>query len=91
MSKENWEAPKRVAGRREGKDASDGAAPGDRSMPVKDILDASQRAVEELRGRVDAGVKTAVEAVSASGLLTEVEKLQAKLRELEKKIEQLTK
>ena len=77
--------------RRDGKEGPDAAAPGEKAGPVKDILHAGERVVEELRDRVDAGVKTAMEAVTASGLLAEVEKLQTKLRELEKKIEQFTK
>jgi hypothetical protein len=40
---------------------------------------------------VDASVKSAMEAVNATGLLAEMEKLQKKLIELEKKVEQLTK
>jgi polyhydroxyalkanoate synthesis repressor PhaR len=74
-----------------------GEAPAERPVEraaggtVKEILHAGERAVEELRGRVDASVKSALEAVNATGLLTEMEKLQKKLLELEKKIEQLTK
>ena len=75
--------------RRDGKDGE--GAPVEKGGSVKDILHVGERAVEELRDRVEGGVKTAMEAVSASGLLNEVEKLKAKLRELEKKIEQLTK
>ena len=77
--------------RRDGKEGAEGAAPGEKAGAVKDILHVGERAVEEIRDRVEGGVKSAMEAVNATGLLAEVEKLQVKLRELEKKIEQLTK
>jgi len=59
--------------------------------PVKEIMTAGEKAVEELRGKVDAAVKQALEAVHAPALIGEVEKLQKKLEAIEKKIEQLTK
>lgn len=77
--------------RRDGKDAPEGAPAATRNGPVKEILHAGERAVEEIRGRVEAGVKTTLEAANAAGLSVEVDKLQKKLQELEKKIEQLTK
>jgi polyhydroxyalkanoate synthesis repressor PhaR len=79
--------------RREGRPPEGGEAAGpERTGPVKELLHAAgERAVEELRGRVDAGVKSAMEAVNATGLFSEIEKLQKKLQELEKKVEQLTK
>ena len=77
--------------RRDGKEAAEGtpaAAP--KTGQVKEIITAG---VEELRGRVEAGVKTTLEAAAGStaALSSEVDKLQKKLHELEKKIEQLTK
>ena len=79
---------------RDGKEAPEGgAAPATKSGPVKEILNVGERAVEEIRGRVEAGVKTTLEAAAGStaALSGEVDKLQKKLQELEKKIEQLTK
>jgi polyhydroxyalkanoate synthesis repressor PhaR len=69
----------------------EGEAPPKPAGPVGQIFSAGERAVEELRGRVEQGVKSTLEAVNASGLASEVDKLQKKLQELEKKIEQLTK
>jgi polyhydroxyalkanoate synthesis repressor PhaR len=82
------EAPAREVG---GETAAEHPAERAAGGTVKEILHAGERAVEELRGRVDASVKSALEAVNATGLLSEMEKLQKKLLELEKKIEQLTK
>ena len=79
---------------RDGKEAPEGgAAPASKGGPVKEILNVGERAVEEIRGRVEAGVKTTLEAAAGStaALSGEVDKLQKKLQELEKKIEQLTK
>ncbi len=59
--------------------------------PVKEIVTASEKAVEELRGKVDAAVKHALESTQAQALIAEVDKLQKKLEAIEKKIEQLTK
>jgi polyhydroxyalkanoate synthesis repressor PhaR len=77
--------------RRDGKEAPEGAPPAPaKAGPVKEILTAG---VEEIRGRVEAGVKTTLEAAAGStaALSSEVDKLQKKLHELEKKIEQLSK
>jgi len=79
---------------REGKEAPEsGAAPASKGGPVKEIFNVGERAVEEIRGRVEAGVKTTLEAAAGStaALSGEVDKLQKKLQELEKKIEQLSK
>jgi uncharacterized coiled-coil DUF342 family protein len=79
---------------REGAAAAEGApASAPRGGPVKEIIHAGERAVEEIRGRVEAGVKTTLEAAAGStaALSGEVDKLQKKLQELEKKIEQLSK
>jgi polyhydroxyalkanoate synthesis repressor PhaR len=80
-----------MLGRREGKDASEAAPPS--APPKSGIFTAGERAVEEIRGRVEAGVKTTLEAAAGStaALSSEVDKLQKKLQELEKKIEQLAK
>ena len=59
--------------------------------PVKEIVTASEKAVEELRGKVDAAVKHALESTQAQALIAEVDKLQKKLEAIEKKIEQQTK
>ena len=80
--------------RREGKEAPEGAPQqAAKGGPVKEILNVGERAVEEIRGRVEAGVKTTLEAAggTTAALSNEVDKLQKKLHELEKKIEQLTK
>ena len=77
--------------------AKDGDAPADAANepeqkgPLKDVIAAGQRAVEELQQKVDASVKKAVDAVSASSLAAEFERLQKKLEALEKKLEQLGK
>ncbi len=59
--------------------------------PLKEAAAAGEKAIEDLRGKVDATVKQALDAVHAPALMAEVEKLQKKLEALEKKIEQLTK
>jgi polyhydroxyalkanoate synthesis repressor PhaR len=56
-----------------------------------EIANAGEKAVEELRTKVDAAVKAALEAVNAPALIAEVDKLQKKLEGLEKKLEQLSK
>jgi polyhydroxyalkanoate synthesis repressor PhaR len=59
---------------------------------VKDVMAAGANAVEELRGRVDGAVKQAVEALGGPGAISaELDKLQKRIQELEKKIEQLVK
>jgi polyhydroxyalkanoate synthesis repressor PhaR len=49
-----------------------------------------EEAVDELRGRVDAAVKQALDALGPGGK-AEIERLQRRIQELEQKIEQLTK
>ena len=49
-----------------------------------------EETVEELRGRVDAAVKQAIDALGPGGK-AEIERLQKRIQELEQKIEQLTK
>jgi polyhydroxyalkanoate synthesis repressor PhaR len=69
-----------------------GQAEGEKVGPVKEMLAAGERAVEQIRSRVDSGVKQAIETFSGpSGLAAEVDKLQKKLEALEKRIEQLGK
>jgi polyhydroxyalkanoate synthesis repressor PhaR len=68
------------------------AGEGEKVGPVKEMLAAGERAVEQIRSRVDSGVKQAIETFSGpSGLASEVDKLQKKLEALEKRIEQLGK
>lgn len=58
---------------------------------VKEVWAAGEKAVEDLRGRVDDTVKQAVDAVAGTGLLVEWEKLQKRIEAIEKKLEQLGK
>ena len=59
---------------------------------VKDVMAAGASAVEELRGKVDGAVKQAVEALGGPNAISaEIDKLQKRIQELEKKIEQLLK
>jgi polyhydroxyalkanoate synthesis repressor PhaR len=68
------------------------AGEGEKVGPVKEMLAAGERAVEQIRSRVDSGVKQAIETFSGpSGLAAEVDKLQKKLEALEKRLEQLGK
>jgi polyhydroxyalkanoate synthesis repressor PhaR len=78
--------------RRDGKEAPE-AAPGQAAPKAGQVKEIITAGVEEIRGRVEAGVKTTLEAAAGSTqvLSNEVDKLQKKLHELEKKIEQLTK
>ncbi len=59
--------------------------------PVKEIVNAGEKAAQELRGKVDTMAKQALEAMHAPALMAEVEKLQKKLEAIEKKLEQLAK
>ncbi len=59
-------------------------------LSMKDVVAAGQHAAEELRQKVDASVKQAVEALSGSAV-AELQKLQHKIDALEKKLEQLGK
>jgi polyhydroxyalkanoate synthesis repressor PhaR len=58
--------------------------------PVKEVIAAGQTAVEELRAKVDQGVKQALD-FGGGALAQELEKLQRKIEALEKKLEQLGK
>ncbi len=65
---------------------------GDKTGPVKEMFAAGERAVEQIRSRVDSGLKQAIETFGGPNVLaTEIDKLQRKLEALEKKIEQLGK
>jgi polyhydroxyalkanoate synthesis repressor PhaR len=65
---------------------------GEKSGPVKEMFAAGERAVEQIRSRVDSGLKQAIESFGGpNALATEIDKLQRKLEALEKKIEQLGK
>jgi polyhydroxyalkanoate synthesis regulator protein len=63
---------------------------GEEGGPVKDVMAAGERAVDELRGKVDTAVKQALEALGP-GAKAEIDRLQKRIHELEQKIEQLTK
>jgi polyhydroxyalkanoate synthesis repressor PhaR len=54
------------------------------------VMAAGASAVDELRGKVDTAVKQALDAMGP-GAKTEIDRLQKRIRELEQKIEQLTK
>lgn len=57
---------------------------------VKEVLAASQRAVEEWQKRIDDRIKSAVDAMgSIASLARDMSKLQARIDELEKKLEKL--
>jgi len=59
--------------------------------PVKDVLNAGQTAVEELRAKVEENVKQALESFGSSGVAADIERLRSKIDALEKKIDQLGK
>src|SRR2546423_1622672 len=61
------------------------------SNPVKDVMAAGERAVDELRGKVDTAVKSVVETLGGPAAAAEIDRLQKRIQELEKKIEQLSK
>ena len=63
---------------------------GEGPSPVKEVMEAGGRAVDEIRGRVDTAVKTVVESLGAPAA-AEIERLQKRIQELEKKIAELTK
>jgi uncharacterized coiled-coil DUF342 family protein len=58
--------------------------------PVKEVVAAGERAVDELRGKVDTAVKQALDALGPAAK-AEIDRLQKRIHELEQKIEQLTK
>ena len=58
--------------------------------PVKEVIAAGQTAVEELRAKVDQGVKQALD-FGGGAVAQELEKLQRKIEALEKKLEQIGK
>ena len=58
--------------------------------PVKDVMAAGERAVDELRGKVDTAVKSVVETLGGPAA-AEIDRLQERIQELEKKISDLTK
>jgi polyhydroxyalkanoate synthesis repressor PhaR len=62
----------------------------EKGNPVKEVLAAGQTAVEELRAKVDQGVKQALD-FGGVAVAQELEKLQRKIETLEKKLEQLGK
>ncbi|GAC1342804.1 MAG: polyhydroxyalkanoate synthesis repressor PhaR [Myxococcales bacterium] len=77
------------------RDEKQEAAPGEAEKnggPVKEMFAAGERAVEQIRSRVDSGLKQAIETFGGpNALAAEIDKLQRKLEALEKKIEQLGK
>jgi polyhydroxyalkanoate synthesis repressor PhaR len=62
----------------------------DEKSPVKEVIAAGQTAVEELRAKVDQGVKQALDFGSGA-VAQELEKLQRKIEALEKKLDQIGK
>jgi len=64
--------------------------PADGASPVKDVMAAGERAVDEIRGRMDTAVKSVVESLGAPAA-AEIDRLQKRIQELEKKIAELTK
>src|SRR5881394_4465064 len=59
--------------------------PADGASPVKDVMAAGERAVDEIRGRMDTAVKSVVESLGAPAA-AEIDRLQKRIQELEKKI-----
>jgi polyhydroxyalkanoate synthesis repressor PhaR len=64
---------------------------GEGPSPVKEVMAAGERAVDELRGRVDTAVKTVVETLGGAASSSEIDRLQKRIQELEKKLADLTK
>ena len=57
---------------------------------VKEVLSVGEKAVDELRGKVDGAVKQALEVLGGpAGMAAEIERLQKRIQELESKLEQL--
>lgn len=69
----------------------EGASEAEKTSPMKEMFAAGERAVEQIRSRVDSGVKQAIETFGPGALSAEIDKLQKKLEALEKRIEQLGK
>jgi polyhydroxyalkanoate synthesis repressor PhaR len=64
----------------------------ERDSAVNNMMAAGANAVDDLRNKLDGAVKQAVEAIGGpSALSAEIERLHARLTELEKKLEQLVK
>ena len=60
--------------------------------PVKEVMAAGERAVEDLRGKVDGVVRQALDAIGGPAAMSaEMEKLQRRIVELEAKIVELSK
>jgi polyhydroxyalkanoate synthesis regulator phasin len=57
---------------------------------MKEMMAAGDRALDELRGRVDTAVKTVVESLGGPAQ-AEIERLQKRIQDLEKRIAELTK
>src|SRR5438105_5429884 len=55
------------------------------------VMAAGERAVDDLRGKVDTAVKSVVETLGGPAAAAEIDRLQKRVQELEKKIEQLSK
>ncbi len=58
---------------------------------VREGVQAGEKAVEELRGKVDTAVKQALDALTGPAATAEIDRLQKRVQELEKKIEMLSK
>jgi polyhydroxyalkanoate synthesis repressor PhaR len=58
---------------------------------VKEVINAGQTAVEELRAKVEESVKQALESFGSSTVAADVERLRGKLDALEKKLDELGK
>jgi polyhydroxyalkanoate synthesis repressor PhaR len=64
---------------------------GEGANPVKEVMAAGERAVDELRERVDTAVKSVVETLGVAASSSEIERLQKRIQELEKKLAELSK
>jgi polyhydroxyalkanoate synthesis repressor PhaR len=59
--------------------------------PVKEAMAAGERAVDELRGKMDTAVKSVVETLGGAPAAAEIDRLQKRVQDLEKRIAELTK